>query len=237
MDLEPRTQVPAHATGAVEFVPLSAIDPDATFRLREEGDVSALASSLGRLGQLAPIELRPMPGAPERYQVVAGFRRIAAIRLLRRDRVLARIHGAFSDDDAWALALAQALLTEPLDAAAVDALRARVEAVAPWAVDLLDRVTNEPEADAAAPDALEAPDAAAGAAPAEALPADDAEGEVEVTPEELANDLATRLYEVNADLMVAWESWAELPPEGRRAIVDQARWIAALLPRMEAEEE
>lgn len=230
MDLEPRTQVPAHATGAVEFVPLSAIDPDATFRLREEGDVSALASSLGRLGQLAPIELRPMPGAPERYQVVAGFRRIAAIRLLRRDRVLARIHGAFSDDDAWALALAQALLTEPLDAAAVDALRARVEAVAPWAVDLLDRVTNEPEADAAAPDA---PDAAT----AEALPADDAEGEVEVTPEELANDLATRLYEVNADLMVAWESWAELPPEGRRAIVDQARWIAALLPSMEAEEE
>ncbi len=233
MELEPRTEAPVHATGAVGFVPLASIAVDDTFRLREEGDISALASSLGRLGQLTPVELRPLPGAAQggpRYQVIAGFRRISAVRLLRRDRVLARVHEAFSDEDAWGLALAQALLTAPLDAAAAAALRERVEAVAPWAADLLDGVANEPEAAAEpAPEAADVrgdgPDALAEA------------GALEVTPEELANDLAARLYEVNADLAVAYEAWADLPPEGRRAIVDQARWIAALLPMLEAGEE
>lgn len=229
MELVPRTEAPVHATGAVGFVPLASIADDATFRLREEGDISALASSLGRLGQLTPVELRPLPGAAAGgpyYQVISGFRRIAALRLLRRDRVLARVHETFSDEDAWGLALAQALLTAPLDPAAAQALRGRVEAVAPWAADLLDGVANEPEA-APGPDAAPAaaPDAAAEAAA------------VEVTPEELANDLAARLYEVNADLAVAYESWADLPPEGRRAIVEQARWIASLLPMLEAGEE
>jgi hypothetical protein len=62
---------------------------------------------------------------------------------------------------------------------------------------------------------------------------------VEVTPEELASDLETRLYELNADLLVAWESWADLPEEGRRAILEQLRWTADLLPRLSegAEEE
>ena len=69
--------------------------------------------------------------------------------------------------------------------------------------------------------------------------AGEAEEAVEVTPEELASDLETRLYEVNADLLVAWESWADLPEEGRRAILEQLRWIADLLPRLSegAEEE
>jgi hypothetical protein len=229
MELEPRTEVPVHATGNVGFVPLAAIAEDATFRLREEGDVSALASSMGRLGQLVPVELRPLPGAPGQFQVVAGFRRVAAVRLLRRERVLARLHPAFSDEDAWGLALAESLLTAPLDAAAAEALRGRIEAVAPWAAELLDGVMNEPE---------EAPEPEPAGAETEVEAGHEAaEVEVEVTPEELAQDLAARLYEVNADLSVAWESWAELPPEGRHAIVEQARWIAALLPSLEAGEE
>lgn len=285
MELEPRTQAPAHATGAVEFVPLSAIDGEATFRLREEGDVSALAASLGRLGQLVPLELRPVPGSPPdapRYQVVSGFRRIAALRLLRRERALARIHATFSDEDAWGLALSQALLTEPLDRAAIEALRTRIEPAgfAPWALELLDealvRAPVEPELRERFYEFLGAPDgeaaqeedverAATGAAledavddetpgsdgtdagpddggaieaeaGAEEAQASDAAGEeVEMTPDELATDVAQRMYEVNADLAVAWEAWADIPPEGRAAIVEQARWIAQLLPSLEQE--
>lgn len=293
MDLEPRTHAPVHATGAVEFVPLSAIADDTTFRLREEGEVSALAASLGRLGQLVPLELRPVPGsagAAPRYQVVSGFRRIAALRLLRRERALARVHPSFSDEDAWGLALSQALLTEPLDRAAVEQLRARLEpsGVAPWALELLDealvRAPVEPElrerffeflgapdvssgdaaldGEAAQEDASElaAMDAGEGAVAEERVAADGAEPEsdedqdgaeagaeeaqaaedaageeVEVTPEELATDLARRMYEVNADLAVAWDAWADIPPEGRAAIVEQARWIAELLPSLEQE--
>ncbi len=294
MELEPRTHAPVHATGAVEFVPLSAIADDATFRLREEGDVAALAASMGRLGQLVPLELRPLPGAGAipRYQVVSGFRRIAALRLLRRERALARVHPGFSDEDAWGLALSQALLTEPLDRAAVEALRARLEPagaarVAPWAEELLDealvRAPVEPELRERFFEFLAAPDGASGpltpglseggldagaaqeelselaamdvgqegavaeehlgpdgaeAATEDDPGAEDATGEeVEVTPEELATDLARRMYEVNADLAVAWEAWADIPPEGRAAIVEQARWIAELLPSMEREPE
>jgi ParB-like chromosome segregation protein Spo0J len=255
--------------------------------LREEGDVSALAASMGRLGQLVPVELRPLPGGygvPLRYQLVAGFRRVAALALLRRERALARVHAELSDEDAWGLALAQALLTEPLDRAAVAALGQRLaqSGKAPWAEELLDealvRAPIEPElrerffeflgtgasaATAKVPtdDAgrndepnpggegyLLAPDGSpmsgepmAAGSRVEARNPEPGETEeaVEVTPEELASDLETRLYELNADLLVAWESWADLPEEGRRAILEQLRWTADLLPRLSegAEEE
>lgn len=248
MELEPRATAPAHATGAVEFVPIAAVSDDATFRLRDEGDVSSLAASLGRLGQLVPVELRPIPGAGEgapRWQVVAGFRRLAALRLLARERVLARVHGTLDDDDAWGIALGQALLVEPLLASELEALRARLEAegLAPWAAEALDDASVRAPVDPAVRERFQeflrrgketAPSAAAEPfEEEEAVPED--EEPVEVTPEELADDVARRLFELNQDLQVAFESWAELPAEGRQAIVEQARWIAELLPLLEEE--
>jgi ParB-like chromosome segregation protein Spo0J len=195
--------------GAVELVPLEAVDADATFRLREEGDVTALAASIGRLGQLTPVELRLLPDAgtgSRRYQVVAGFRRLEALRCLLREKVLARVHEELPDEDAWAIALAEALLHAPLDADARSALRERIagEPAAGWAVELLDEAAAD---------------------------------EVEVTPEELAADLSARMYQVNADLALASEAWEHLPAEGRRAIVEQARYVAALLPHLPEPEE
>lgn len=268
MELVPRTTAPLHATGAVEFVPLAAISADAAFRLREVGDVSALAASIARLGQLAPVELRPLPGAgdgPVRYQVVAGFRRLAAVRLLARGRVLARVHARLDDDDAWSLALTQALLGEPLSAPELEALRRRLREtrVAPWAEELVDealvRAPVAPEererflaylSGAPAPPEGGAPDggAAEDAAGAAAEVADDGDGHVlpvasaageapaeapgeeEVTPEELAEDLATRLWQLNQDLSLAVDAWDVLPPEARRMILEQARYVAELYP-------
>ena len=211
MELEPRNTAPRHATGAVEYVPLDAIADDVTFRLREEGDVSELAASLGRLGQLIPVELRLLPGAAAdgpRYQLVAGFRRVEALRCLLRERVLARVHTELGDEDAWAIALCQALLIEPLDRAALQELRERIAEVpaAAWACELIDEAHAEG-------------------------------GTVEVTPEELADDLSARMYEVNADLALASEAWEHLPPAGRRAIVEQARYVAAMLPHLKLDDE
>lgn len=279
MELVPRTTAPLHATGAVEFVPLAAISADATFRLREVGDVAALAGSIARLGQLAPVELRPLPGAgdgPVRWQVVAGFRRLAAVRLLSRTRVLARVHARLDEEDAWSLALCQALLGEPLQAAELEALRARLRATgaAPWAEELVDEALVRAPVAAeqrerflaflaggpAAPDLPEgdggasedaATEAAAisddgdghvlsrDAAPAPAEGAGDADApgeggpeaaEEEVTPEELAADLAGRLWQVNQDLSLAVDAWDELPGEARRMILEQARYMADLYP-------
>jgi hypothetical protein len=307
MELEPRTTAPAHATGAVEFVPIADVDDDATFRLREPGDVAALAASIGRLGHLVPVELRPLPGLgpddPPRWQVVAGFRRLAALRLLARERVIARIHEALDDDDAWAIALAQALLGEPLRAAELEALRARVAGTraAAWAGELVEEALVRAPVDPAQREAFlaflagaAAPRAAApapadesaeaereaeeverpstgsvrtelgsvrgaevgpstGSGRTEIAPARGAEvgastgpgrtepapppdaGPVEVTPEELALDVARRLSDVVQDLAVAFEAWGELPEEGRRMIVEQARYVAELYPHLKAD--
>ncbi len=270
MELEPRTTVPAHATGAVAFVDLSDIAEDGAFRLREEGDVAPLAASLGRLGQLVPVELRALPqgqGQRPRYQVVAGFRRVAALRLLRRERALARVHASLSDEDAWGLALSLALLTEPMDRAALDALRARLAQgeLAPWADELVDEalvrvpvdaevrerflefLTAPPGATAATSDEVGLDGHAGAEDEADVVAMDGARGAaadetedqdtVEVTPEELAADVAARMYEVNQDLALAYESWADLPEAGRRDILEQARWIASLVRRLEADGE
>ncbi len=247
MELEPRTTAPAHATGAVEFVALADVSDDARFRLRDEGDVGPLAASMGRLGQLVPIELRPLPGAaPDapRWQIVAGFRRVAAARLLGRERVLARVHQALEDDDAWSLALAHALVTEPLLATELLALGERLEAerVAAWAGEAVGEAVARAPVDPKVRDRFrEFLERTARPEPGGAAePAPDAEpdegGAVEVTPEELAEDLAKRMFEVNQDLALAWTSWAELPAEGRRMIVAQARYVAELLAHIEGGE-
>jgi hypothetical protein len=260
---EIRSSAPAHATGAVEFVALDDIADDGRFRLRPDGDVSALASSMGRLGQLMPIDVRPWPGAASdgpRWQVVSGFRRLAALKLLHRDRVLARVHGALDDEEAWALALVQAILDEPLTAAEIEALRAHLEQerAAPWASDLLDealvRAPLEPELrerffeflKGPLPAAIERIDEPADAQPdrepaEQQRPAAAQEGAapaqqeqepevVEVDADDLLRGLATRLYEVNQDLATAFASWKDLPLEGRQLVLAQARYVAELFP-------
>jgi ParB-like chromosome segregation protein Spo0J len=242
----PRNTAPAHATGTVEFVPFAAIVDDVTFRLREEGDVSALAASIGRLGQLAPVELRALPdAAPEapRYQVVAGFRRLAALRMLFRERVLARIHEHLEDDDAWALTLGEALLTAPLAPAELEAVRVRLAetGVAPWADELAEDALfrespPEGEGEAEAEPQPESESESESEAEAEARLAEEEPEEqeqtVEMTPEELGDELAARLYEVNQDLALAFESWKDLPPQSRRLVLEQARYVVELFPHL-----
>ena len=194
----------------MEHVPLEEIAADATFRLRAPRDGARLAVSMGRLGQLVPVDLRPLPassaeGPGKRWQVVAGFRRMEALRLLQRERVLARVHPALGDEDAWALALAEPLFGDPWTAADLQAIAGQVRVSLPWA---------EP-----------APEAARRKAAAEP-PRD---------PAVFAHQLAIRTYELNKELAAAFEGWAAIPPEGRGLVLAQLRYLARLLPMLEGE--
>jgi ParB-like nuclease domain len=258
--LEQRGSPPAHATGAVQFVAMDEIAADETFRLRPDGDISQLAAALGRLGQLSPVELRPWPGSGSdgpRWQVVSGFRRLAAARWLARERVLARLHHELGEEDAWGLALGEALLHQPLTGGELEALRERLRAsgVAPWAEELVDEALvrapvaaelrerfydflrgpkPEPGADSALAPVPEIRDSAR---PVETKGETAPEEEyIEVTPEELVQDVAGRLSALIQDLATAVEAWKDLPEEGRKVLVDQARYVASLLPFMEARE-
>ncbi len=246
MGSEIRTSVPAHATGAVVFVGLDEIAEDATFRLRPEGDTALLAASMGRLGQLTPVELRPWAEAgPEgpRFQVVAGFRRLAGLKLLLRDRVLARVHASLSDEDAWGLALVHALTGEPLAEAELATLGQRLQesGVAPWAEELIEearvRAPLPPEQRERFYEFLEGPLPERAADEEEgptAIPTGTSTDDVEeVSADDFAAELAVRMSDLNQDLATAYASWADLPPSGRRLILAQARYVAELLPYLE----
>ncbi|HZZ85541.1 MAG TPA: ParB N-terminal domain-containing protein [Anaeromyxobacteraceae bacterium] len=191
----------------MEYVPLSTIDPEEPFKLREPGDVTALATSIGRLGQLAPVELRRHPSAGRdeaRYQVVSGHRRLAAVKLLQRDRVLARIHVDLPEREAWALVSAVALLDEPLGPSELAALReklarAQVEWAGPLVEAALARLSRGDGASLAGEPAR----------------------------------LAQQLYEVNRALHAGLASWRSFPPDARAQVLAQLRFSAELLPYLE----
>jgi len=202
----------------VEHVPLEEIAADPTFRLRDPGDVADLAVSMGRLGQLAPVDLRPLPSSPDgegkRWQVVTGFRRMEALRLLQRERVLARVHPRLPDEDAWALALSGPLFGEPWAAADLDALAVRVSASLPWA---------EPALAAARKRASSSP------APRRTSP------EPPRDPAAFARQMAVRTYDLNRELAGAFEAWPAIPLEARALVLTQLRYLVRLLPMLERE--
>jgi ParB/RepB/Spo0J family partition protein len=71
---------------SVELVSIEAIDVDVSVNpCRRSLEVSELAASIRDHGLLQPIVVRPDPARPGRYQLVAGHRRLAALKLLATD--------------------------------------------------------------------------------------------------------------------------------------------------------
>lgn len=197
----------APSTAGATLLPLSQLEDDATFRLRPEGDVTGLAQSLAREGQLFPVEVRLR--APGRWQLVTGFRRVAALRLLRREKVLARLHDSLGDEEALALALADDLAREGLERVEIEALRDRLRERGWWSAS-----------------AQEIIERALGEAP---LPPEPEEIDLDV----FSRELSERLAELSADLASAQEAWGDVEADVREAIRVQLRYVRDLLPFLE----
>jgi hypothetical protein len=54
-------------------------------------------------------------------------------------------------------------------------------------------------------------------------------------PAAAAHGLAVRAYELNGEVATAYESWGALPPEGRRLVLEQLRYLVRLFPLLEKE--
>jgi ParB family chromosome partitioning protein len=193
-------------------VSLELIDEDPTFQLRPEGDLSALATDLARLGQLFPVELRTT--SSNRFQVVCGFRRVSALRFLQRKEVMARIHSDLSDEDGVLMALAVAIHSEGLSREQLVEAKVR-----------LDRAGR---LNAAAKDMLEKALSANGQLAPEGI--DEVE---EVDADELASAVTQRLGEINQDLSLLADVFASLEPKQQEELLTQLRYSADLVAFLE----
>jgi ParB-like chromosome segregation protein Spo0J len=195
---------------APAHIPLERIDEDTTFLLRPLGDLSNLATDLARLGQLFPVDVRFRP--PDRFQVVCGFRRVAALRFLKRDRVLARLHTDLSDEDALLMALATAIHGAPVEREHLEAKRAQLEAegrLTPIARDMLEKALATE--DSLAPETVEE----------------------EVDADELAATATQQLAELNQDLAMLADVFADLDETRKAELLNQLRYSSDLVAYLE----
>lgn len=187
---------------------LDQLDTDDSFRLRPEGDVSRLAQDVARLGQVFPVDVRVRE---DRFQLVCGFRRVAALRILQRDKVLARIHTELSDEDALLVALADSLHGQPASAEELASLRERLEAegrLGPAARDMLEQALSE---DGLSPEGPEQ----------------------EIDADELAGSLTQLLGDVNQDLALLVPVFGALDEDRKAELLTQLRYAAELVAYLE----
>jgi ParB family transcriptional regulator, chromosome partitioning protein len=196
------------------LLPLERLNDDTVFLLRstaELADVAALATDIGRLGQLQPIEVRVVDA--DRLQVVTGFRRVAALRLLQRDKVLARLHTDLSDEDALTLSLAAAIHGRAVSREALLAARDRLDGegrLAPASRQMLEK--------ALADDSALGPEAV----------------EEEVDADELAADVTARLGECNQDLSLLADVFGDLDAERKAELIRQLKYSVDLVTFLES---
>src|SRR5262249_16902033 len=103
------SDVQTEAPSQVIMLPVADILDDNTFQYRLTTAVGSLTEDIRTRGQTTPIFLRPYNA---KYQLISGFRRLAALRELNREKVLARVFDNLSDYQAMGLAISENLQRE-----------------------------------------------------------------------------------------------------------------------------
>ena len=201
---------------APALIPLDRIDDETAFMVRNPGeleDVAGLATDIARLGQLFPIDVRLVP--PDRFQVITGFRRVAALRFLQREKVLARLHTDLSDSDAMLMSLASAIHSKNVGLEALTAIKAALDEsgrMTPSARDMLAKALSS--GDDLSPESVEE----------------------EVDADELAADVTMRLGQANQDLSLLADVFEELDESRREELLKQLRYSSELVAFLESKQ-
>lgn len=201
---------------APALIPLDRIDEDSDFLVRDAAeleDIAGLATDIARLGQLFPIDVRLRP--PDRFQVITGFRRVAALRFLQREKVLARLHTDLSDSDSMLMSLASAIHSRNVGAEALSALQTALEEsgrLSPSARDMLEKALSS--GDDLSPESVEE----------------------EVDADELAADVTVRLGQANQDLSLLADVFSDLEEGRREELLKQLRYSSELVAFLESKQ-
>lgn len=107
---------PAASKADTRRIPVSAIVPNAAQprRIFSDAELEELASSIRENGLLQPLVVRPLAGAPDRYELVVGERRFRAVSSLGWEDVPVVVRDA-SDETVLVLALVENLQREALN--------------------------------------------------------------------------------------------------------------------------
>ncbi|MFY2557712.1 ParB N-terminal domain-containing protein [Corallococcus terminator] len=192
------------------LMPLERLEDESAYRLRPEGDVSGLATDIARLGQLFPVDVRPR--GQDSYQLVCGFRRVAALRFLKRDAVQARVHTDLSDEDALLMSLAEAIHATPVEPEVLEAKRDQLEAQGRLSAAVADMLAK-----ALATDDELAPEGV----------------EEEIDADELAADVSQRLGTINQELSLLADVFTSLDESRRAELLMQLRYSSELVAYLE----
>lgn len=205
---EPEQRLSGRVTTVL--LPLEKLQDESAFKLRPEGDVSGLATDIARLGQLFPVDVRP--AGEDRYQLVCGFRRVAALRFLKRDAVQARVHLRLSDEDALVMSLAEAIHATPVGPEVLEAKRDELEAQGRLSAAVRDMLEKAlATEDTLAPEGVEE----------------------EIDADELAQEVAQRLGAINQDLSLLADVFAALDESRKAELLMQLRYSSELVTYLE----
>jgi ParB family transcriptional regulator, chromosome partitioning protein len=105
------------ATPGVQQLPVDVLEPS-PFQPRQymdDGALQELADSIAQRGILQPLLVRPTPGRPDHYQIIAGERRWRAAQLVSLHEIPVLVR-PLTDTDAMAAGLVENLQREDLNA-------------------------------------------------------------------------------------------------------------------------
>lgn len=90
----------------IQQIPVSLIDESDALRLRQAPypEIDKLAEELQRFGQTTPLFVRPKG---DRFELISGYRRLAALNKLQAPTALCRIYRTLDDSRAYDLAISE----------------------------------------------------------------------------------------------------------------------------------
>ena len=142
-----QSSAPQHPSGRQQgerysLLPVDAIEPNPGQPRKDfsQAALQELAQSIQSQGLLQPLLVRPMPGSPERFQIIAGERRWKASRMAELTQVPALVRD-ISDSEALIIGLIENLQREDLNALEeAEALKQLQEELQTSQEELADRI-------------------------------------------------------------------------------------------------